>query len=206
MLLKHSCWFFTSAIPHNICDDIIKHALHKKEQMAITGEYNNKKDFTEKDIQNLYTIRNSNIVWLNDKWIYDIIHPFVHMANKNAGWNFDWDFSEDCQFTIYKKDQHYSWHPDSSETPLVSENKNLNGKIRKLSVTLSLSDPNTYKGGELEFHARQNRHCDDYYTCDPIKPKGSIAVFPSFVWHRVKPVTEGTRHSLVVWNLGYPFK
>ena len=24
---------------------------------------------------------------------------------------------------------------------------------------------------------------------------------PSFVWHRVKPVTKGVRHSLVIWNL-----
>ena len=39
-----------------------------------------------------------------------------------------------------------------------------------------------------------------------ILPKGSIIVFPSFVWHRVKPVTKGVRYSLVMWNLGYPFK
>jgi len=39
-----------------------------------------------------------------------------------------------------------------------------------------------------------------------ILSKGSIIVFPSFLWHRVKPVTKGTRYSLVVWNLGYPFK
>jgi PKHD-type hydroxylase len=36
--------------------------------------------------------------------------------------------------------------------------------------------------------------------------KGSIIIFPSFVWHRVKPVTEGTRYSLVLWNLGKPYK
>ena len=39
-----------------------------------------------------------------------------------------------------------------------------------------------------------------------IRPRGSIIVFPSFVWHRVTPVTKGTRYSLVVWSLGYPFK
>ena len=39
-----------------------------------------------------------------------------------------------------------------------------------------------------------------------ILPKGSIIVFPSFVWHRVKPVTSGVRYSLVLWNLGYPFR
>ena len=42
--------------------------------------------------------------------------------------------------------------------------------------------------------------------CKEILPKGSIIVFPSFLWHRVKPVTKGVRYSLVVWNLGYPFK
>ena len=36
--------------------------------------------------------------------------------------------------------------------------------------------------------------------------KGGIVVFPSFVWHRVKPVTKGIRYSLVVWILGQPFK
>ena len=39
-----------------------------------------------------------------------------------------------------------------------------------------------------------------------ILPKGSIIVFPSDVWHRVKPVTKGVRYSLVVWHLGHPFK
>jgi len=39
-----------------------------------------------------------------------------------------------------------------------------------------------------------------------ILPKGSIVVFPSFIWHRVKPVTKGVRYSLVMWSLGYPFK
>ena len=42
--------------------------------------------------------------------------------------------------------------------------------------------------------------------CKEILPKGSIIVFPSYVWHRVKPVKKGTRYSLVLWNLGYPFK
>ena len=43
-------------------------------------------------------------------------------------------------------------------------------------------------------------------TNKEIRPRGSIVVFPSFVWHRVKPVTSGTRYSLVIWNLGYPWR
>ena len=39
-----------------------------------------------------------------------------------------------------------------------------------------------------------------------IRPKGSLIIFPSDLWHRVRPVTKGTRYSLVIWNLGWPFK
>ena len=43
------------------------------------------------------------------------------------------------------------------------------------------------------------------YKCKEILPKGSLVVFPSFVYHRVCPVVKGTRYSLVVWNTGKPF-
>ena len=43
-------------------------------------------------------------------------------------------------------------------------------------------------------------------TCKEILEKGSLVVFPSFVWHQVKPVTKGTRYSLVIWNLGSQFR
>ena len=82
----------------------------------------------------------------------------------------------------------------------------MNGKIRKLSVTCSLSDAKDYKGGELEFSQRNNLEKDVSTTCTQILPRGSIVVFPSFVWHRVKPVTEGIRYSLVIWNIGPPYK
>jgi PKHD-type hydroxylase len=144
---------------------------------------------------------------MNDRWIYKEIQPYVHMANRNAGWNFEWDWSEACQFTIYKKGQYYDWHCDSWDKPYPHEGPT-NGKIRKLSVTVSLTDPKEYKGGELEFDFR-NEDPDkepNTRTCTEILPKGSLVVFPSFVWHRVKPVTKGVRHSLVIWNLGYPFK
>jgi PKHD-type hydroxylase len=76
-----------------------------------------------------------------------------------------------------------------------------------LSVTCSLSSPEDYEGGELEFDFRNmDPDKQSVRKCAEIKPRGSIVVFPSHVWHRVKPVTKGTRYSLVIWNLGYPFK
>ena len=71
-----------------------------------------------------------------------------------------------------------------------------------------MSDGKEYKGGDFEV---------DFRNMDPdkkantkvvkeIRPKGSVVVFPSDLWHRVKPITKGVRHSLVIWSLGWPFK
>ena len=78
---------------------------------------------------------------------------------------------------------------------------------RKLSVTVSLADDNEYDGGDLEFDLRdRGDSASNVITSKEARTKGSIIVFPSFVWHRVAPVTRGTRYSLVIWNLGWPFK
>jgi predicted 2-oxoglutarate/Fe(II)-dependent dioxygenase YbiX len=63
--------------------------------------------------------------------------------------------SESCQFTKYKKGQYYDWHCDSWDQPYQRQQGDpSHGKIRKLSVTVTLSDPKDYKGGELEFDFR----------------------------------------------------
>ena len=177
--------------------------------MAVTGGMGDKK-LNQKQIKDLKKKRDSNIVWMNDRWIYKEIQPYIHQANANAGWNFQWDFSESCQFTKYEKGQFYDWHCDGWDRPYIRENANdpSHGKIRKLSVTVTLSDPKDYKGGELEFDFR-NMDPDkkpNIRKCIEILPKGSLVVFPGFVWHRVCPVKKGSRYSLVIWNLGWPFK
>ena len=208
MNLEYPYWYFQSAIPPRICDDIIKYGLAQKEQIGITGEVEDAENPTKEELKNLAKTRKSDVVWMNDRWIYKEIHPYIIMANKNAGWNFDWDFSESCQFTKYKKDQFYDWHCDSwDKTYDTPDDLNKHGKIRKLSVTISLSDETEYEGGDFEFDFRKSKEGSNIpHICKEIRPKGSIVVFPSFVWHRVKPVISGTRHSLVIWNLGWPFR
>ena len=206
MNLLHHYWYFQSAVPVRICDEIIKYGKSISDQMAVTGGMGDKK-LNQKQIKDLKKKRNSNIVWMNDRWIYKEIQPYIHQANLNAGWNFEWDYSESCQFTKYKLNQYYDWHCDSWDKPYAQPGPT-QGKIRKLSVTVSLSDPKDYKGGELEFDLRDQDpdKKPNIHICKQILPKGSLVVFPSFVWHRVKPVTSGTRYSLVIWNLGRPFK
>ena len=208
MNLTNYYWYFQSAVPERICDDISKYGKQLQEQMAVTGAFGGKK-LNKKQVIDLKKKRNSDIVWMNDRWIYNQIQPYIHQANKSAGWNFKWDHSESCQFTKYKKGQYYDWHCDSVDQPYQKQKEDpINGKIRKLSVTVTLSDPKDYKGGELEFDFR-NLDPDkkrNIHKCKEILPKGSVVVFPSFVWHRVCPVKSGERNSLVIWNLGYPFQ
>ncbi len=211
MNLQNYYYYFQSALTPRFCDELIKYGKSQQEQLALTGGQTDKikegKNLSEEDLKDLKKKRDSNIVWLSDRWIYKEIQPFIHQANQLAGWNFEWSFSEACQFTKYKLNQFYDWHCDSWESPYANkDNPDTFGKIRKLSVTCSLSDPSEYEGGELEFQFRNQDDPTPKKKCIEILPRGSICVFPSFVWHEVRPVTKGIRYSLVIWSLGYPFK
>ena len=202
MILKNYYWYFTSALSKEVCNKIIELGLSKPTQKGVVGVNKDKFNFSKKT-------RDSDVTWLDDKWVYNYLQPFVQTANKNAGWNFDWNFSESCQFTIYGKNQHYNWHTDMKPEPYSENFDNINyrNKIRKLSMTVSLTDKEEYVGGDLEFDFKDTKNNKkNIKICKEIWPRGSIVVFPSFVWHRVKPVTKGTRYSLVMWSIGAPFK
>ena len=210
MNLVNYYWWFKSALPPRVCDHIVKYGLRHEDGIAITGGLGRTRDLkkqplNKKEIKDLKKKRDSNIVWMDDRWIYNEVQPYIHQANKSAGWNFDWNWSEACQFTKYKPGQYYDWHCDSWEGVYKAKGPT-EGKIRKLSVTVSLSDEKDYSGGELEFQFRNQDNPKRTKVCKDILPKGSLVVFPSFVWHRVKPVKKGVRYSLVLWNLGYPFQ
>lgn len=192
MNLEFGYWYFYKILSKQFCDNVIKHALKMKKQAAVIGDKN------ERKIDKKY--RNSNITWLEDQWIYDEIYPYIYTANRSAGWNFNWNCSEKIQFTMYSKKQHYDWHRDSFIKP------DEDGRIRKLSVTIQLNDDSQFDGGELQFAFDNDKPTEKRkITICKEAGLGSIIVFPSHTWHRVTPVTRGTRYSLVMWNKGYPF-
>ena len=214
MILKNSYFYFEKALTPKFCDEVIQHGSNNF-QTALTGSItkNIKRDLTkhpltQKELKELRKKRDSNISWLNDPWIFKEVIPYVKQANELAGWNFEWSISEHCQFTKYDSAQYYDWHTDSSEEPYNRPNAPEHNKIRKLSVTCTLSDPSEYEGGHLQFYFNKLdlKQKDRVKSCTEILPKGSIVVFPSFIWHRVTPVLSGTRYSLVIWNLGENFK
>jgi len=180
------------------------------------------------DVEKAHYVRDCEVTYMNDQWLYDRIYPFIHEANDRAGWKYEFSNSEAFQFTKYGKNQFYSWHADGSSCHLgkykkailgvtpkdnngmfpreYTDDPNLINKIRKLSLTINLNIPGEYEGGNLKFdygpHAKGKR----YHECTEIRPQGSIIVFPSYIYHQVTPVTKGTRYSLVLWTLGKPFQ
>lgn len=196
MNLQTMYWWFDKGLSETFCDKVIE-----------LGDSKNKQQGTlQGDKLNLQT-RKSEVVWLNEQWIYDEIYRFVNIANENAKWNFDIDWCESAQYTVYGQDQYYGWHMDQFSTPYEKEDQNHNGKIRKISMSLQLSDINEYEGGELEFCSDNTPGKDrEFTTCKDAKNKGTLIFFPSFLYHRVKPVTKGIRKSLVVWFIGRPYR
>ena len=194
MVLKHNYYYFTKAIPLKTCKKIIKEGRKKIIQQATTVKGMDKK------------ARDCKVAWINEKWIYDIINPFIHTANKNAGWNFQFDWNETSQFTTYGKGDYYGWHIDQSDTPKKDKNKNFDGKIRKLSLTLQLTDPSQYEGGNLQLKWLSQDAKIKTVTIKEGQKCGTIIIFPSFIFHRITPITKGTRQSLVNWSLGDVFK
>ena len=146
MNISNYYWYFKSALTPRFCDEVIQYANAQKEVMARTGGFDKDK-LNKEDVKNIQRKRKSDLVWLNDRWIYKELHPYVHEANSKACWNFDWERSESCQFTKYKLNQYYDWHSDGWPKPYDRPGNPEHGKIRKLSMTCQLTDGSEYKGG-----------------------------------------------------------
>jgi PKHD-type hydroxylase len=143
--------------------------------------------------------RKSDVVWINEQWVYDLIWGYMLTANEQTGWKYNIVAAEDCQVTRYTKDGFYTWHVDGmgshNDIHHEPENKFLHGNARKLSMSVVLNSD--FEGGDLEIFGLDNKV--------PRLEEGSIIFFPSFMQHRVVPVTKGIRYSLVTWFVGPPF-
>jgi len=200
MFLPNTYWHFKKALTEDFC----KKAIDTIEKEKLTKGVIEEERKIDKDV------RNSDIFFKADNNIYDQIIPFINVANKNSGWDFEWDWCEDIQFSKYQKGNHYDWHIDVADKYENTPFKEYNGKIRKLSCIVSLNNSSEYEGGEVLIDDRMYREDDKrkerIFEVKELKEKGSIVVFPSFYYHKVNPILKGTRYSLVMWFLGKPFR
>jgi len=206
MQLKYNFWYFEKALKPAFTNKLIKEGIKKKPSLGVINKYQGKK-ITPSMKKDLRKTRDSNVVFLNNKWIYDKVDEFFTVANHNAGWNFKYDFYESAQFTVYGKDQHYDWHADANPIPYPQNiDKNFAGKIRKLSASISLNDSSEYEGGDFQLDLSTPLEKKKIITVKELRKKGSVVIFPSHQYHKVTPVTKGVRYSLVIWGLGHPWQ
>jgi predicted 2-oxoglutarate/Fe(II)-dependent dioxygenase YbiX len=136
-------------------------------------------------------IRRSKATFLEPEqknlWLYERLWQAACEANQNFFGVEITGMQEKVQLARYDATERgfYTWHTDFADL----------APKRKLSMSVQLSSPEDYDGGDLELYFR-----DPPYQGD--KSRGALIVFPSFLLHRVTPVTRGTRWSLVIWVSG----
>ena len=169
-------------------------ALFTKEECEKIIKIGKKKEFIKATTKSKSDIRKGKISWLystdNLEWLFRKITDVVLDLNKRY-FGFDiFSMNEGLQFTNYKApSDKYGKHVD----------KALNINVRKLSISIQLTDPKEYEGGELYLYEDDKGILMD-------KKQGTLIMFPSYMLHEVKPVTKGERNSLVTWVTGKPFK
>lgn len=145
-------------------------------------------------------VRRSNVAWIRpteqNREIYDKLGDVISHVNKEFfGFELNGMY-EPAQLTMYRSDnqEHYNWHTDAGYMKQSGPRS-----YRKLSMSLLLSDPDDFEGGDLQLNIGG----------EPItleQKQGRAWFFPSYAVHRVTPVTRGVRRSLVVWVAGPAFR
>ena len=141
-------------------------------------------------------VRDSKISWLYPvdgmDWVFRRVTDMVLNLNERF-FKFDlFGLNEGFQFTNYEAPSgKYGKHVDRA----------INIPVRKLSISIQLTDPEEYEGGELKLYDGDDKEAQ---VMD--KTQGTLIIFPSYVLHEVMPITKGTRNSLVTWITGKQFK
>ena len=120
------------------------------------------------------------------QWIYDRLAQTVERVNGET-WQLRISHMEPLQLLRYPVGGHYDWHTDLGAQGVIS--------LRKVSVTVLLSPPEDFEGGQLELQVGSQ-------VLQPPLRQGSAVLFPAWQQHRVAPVTAGTRDALVLWVVG----
>ena len=139
-------------------------------------------------------LRKSSVMFIDNTpendWIYKKLASLAITCNNERYWFDLLGFQQDLQLTRYSEGDFFEWHLDFGAGGISA---------RKLSMTIQLSDPDEYEGGDLQFMINQK-------VVNAPREKGTIIIFPSFIIHRVTPITKGVRQSIVGWVSGPPYR
>ena len=210
-------YIFPKVVPKKECRKLLKYCIkntkYKEASVLNTGASDSapKPDPTMLDDHTRIDpeVRKTDVGFITgkDNRVNEIVWHYLREANR-IHFNYKLEYFQPVQFARYRNGGFYDWHQDSSGT-------NSAGEGRKLSLTFSLTDSDAYEGGNLEFFGG-NKPMDDMVLPDgtiisaeqikqDIRDQGSVIVFDSRDFHRVTPVTKGTRYSIVCWTVGPNF-
>jgi PKHD-type hydroxylase len=139
-------------------------------------------------------LRKSDVMFIENtpetEWIYNRLAGLAIQCNNERYWFDLLGFHNNLQLASYTEGDFFDWHLDFGAGEISD---------RKLSISMQLSDPDEYEGGDLQFMLNQK-------IVSAPREKGTIIVFPSFMMHRVTPITKGVRKSIVGWVAGPPYR
>ncbi|WP_343328357.1 2OG-Fe(II) oxygenase [Polaribacter staleyi] len=139
-------------------------------------------------------LRDSSVMFIDNtpenEWIYNKLASLAISCNNERYWFDLLGFHQELQLTRYSEGNFFDWHLDFGAGEISA---------RKLSMTIQLSDADAYEGGDLQFMINNKIE-------NAPREKGTIIIFPSFIMHRVTPITKGTRQSIVGWVSGPPYR
>lgn len=147
--------------------------------------------------------RISDISWINmnadTAWIFEKLNPVLERINDDQ-FQYNLTGYDHIQYSTYSSEKggRYDWHMDMAYGVMPAQQP----ENRKMSVSLMLNqDGVDFKGGSFEVNGSSEHRAEKVNM-----NKGQLVMFPSFLIHRVTPVTEGIRKSLVIWILGPKLK
>ena len=171
------------------CQDIINMGHQQKSEEAKVGHKDKKGGSYDAKM------RVTTISWIPFKTLPDMYKRIDRSMKQVNGNHFGYEgmtITEQAQFTEYPKGGFYDWHIDADI------NCQHEPPVRKISMTILLSNQSEFEGGDLEFMTEGNK--------PPQLLQGQAIYFCSLLRHRVAKVKKGIRRSLVMWFGGPPFK
>ena len=133
-------------------------------------------------------------------WLFTKLWAILEEHNRKF-YDYELDYIQPLQYSVYDSELngHYEWHQDWGSAVFDPSRPEI---CRKLSFTLQLSAPEAYEGGRLEINYGQDYARESEFYLE----QGTLISFPSFMLHRITPVTTGVRKSLVGWCVGSDYR
>ena len=190
----HSSYYWDNAFTEEQLNDIENYCETFDKQTATASDNDDGK------------LRKSKIAWFHKNehpklhYFFNLLNLTIEQVNEDF-YNFDLNGYSSVQYTSYDAEENgeYGYHIDIHTGPDMEDAHLKYGDTRKLSLSLILSDPQSYEGGNFTF-----KLSEDEFEIE--QKRGRIIFFPSFFLHKVHPVTKGIRKSIVAWVEGPKFR